>query len=208
MHLWRWRLCWRLEPHVLGCNRVLEVVSPCVRRGAPGPRAYCADAASTSAVYSESASDRAACRSAPCLHGGHFDLAAVRREDDAQPALHDVGLDRRADRRALDRGAAADGEQRVPRRREPRGDEQVGHVEDRVRLDLDGVRLGLRRAPPHVPPQPTRGRLRSTHESRREGSDKRGKLRRRARNASFERGVNMRTGDPRQTDRETHGLSR
>ena len=69
MHVWQWRLCWRLTPHVLGCNRVLEVVSPCSRRGVPGPRAYCADAASTSAVYSESASDLAACRSAPCLHG-------------------------------------------------------------------------------------------------------------------------------------------
>ena len=95
--------------------------------------------------------------------GESLTLGAVRREDDAQPTLRDVGLDRRADRRALDRGAAADSEQRVPRGRKPRGDEQVRHVEDGVRLDLNGVRLTLRRAPPHIPPQPTRGRLRSAH---------------------------------------------
>ena len=95
--------------------------------------------------------------------GESLPLGAVRRENDAQPTLRDVGLDRRADRRALDRGAAADSEQRVPRGRKPRGDEQVRHVEDGVRLDLNGVRLTLRRAPPHIPPQPTRGRLRSAH---------------------------------------------
>ena len=114
--------------------------------------------------------------------GESLPLGAVRREDDAQATLRDICLDRRADRRALDRGAAADSEQRVPRGRKPRGDEQVRHVEDGVRLDLNGVRLTLRRAPPHIPPQPTRGRLRSAHARYRRPQERE----QRGRQASFE----------------------